>query len=166
MNKNALQAIVAELVRRPGHTKVGALIHQILTEGLGADSTAISYEYQLPEVHGRTDALLGRTVFEIKSDLRRELRDAETQLASYLPDRERATQQRFVGIATDGAEFRVYIVRGGVLDLLGMFKPKVEERRGLLGWLESVVLLNDELPPDVQSIRQELGRDSIHYHRA
>jgi hypothetical protein len=91
MDKPVIQAVVAELIRRPGHTKVGALIHRLLTEGLGADSTAINFELPLPEVHGRTDALLGRTVFEIKSDLRRELKDAETQLANYLPDRERAT---------------------------------------------------------------------------
>jgi hypothetical protein len=166
MDKPTLQALVSELIGKPGHTKVGALIHRLLTDGLGADSTAINFELPLPEVHGRTDALLGRTVFEIKSDLRRELKDAETQLANYLPDRERVTRQRFVGIASDGAEFRVYMIRNSALELLGTFKPKVEEPHGLLGWLESVVLLNQELPPDVESIRRELGRDSIHYHRA
>ena len=166
MDQNALQAIIAELLTRGGHEKVRSHLHRLLTEGLRADSTAIDFERRVPEVRGRIDALLGRTVFEIKSDLRRELRDAEAQLASYLPDRERETGDRFVGIATDGTEFRVYMMRDSALDLLGTFRPKVDEPRGLLGWLESVVLLNEELPPDVESIRQELGRDSIHYSRA
>jgi hypothetical protein len=161
-----LEPIVAELVTKPRHEKVRGHLLRLLTEGLGADSTSIDFERPLPEVRGRVDALLGRTVFEIKSDLVRERSDAERQLSSYLPQRERETGQRFVGIATDGAEFRVYMVRDGRLDELGEFKPKVNEPWGLLGWLESVVALTDEIPPDVISVQRELGRHSIAYPRA
>jgi hypothetical protein len=161
-----LEPIVAELVTKPRHEKVRGHLLRLLTEGLGADATSIDFERPLPEVRGRVDALLGRTVFEIKSDLVRERSDAEKQLSGYLPQREAETGQRFVGIATDGAEFRVYMVRDGRLDALGQFRPKVSEPRGLLGWLESVVALNDEIPPDVVSIQRELGRHSIAYHRA
>jgi len=38
MDKPMFQAAVA-----PGYTKVGPLIHQLLTDGLGADSTAINF---------------------------------------------------------------------------------------------------------------------------
>lgn len=161
-----LERIVAELVTRPGHEKVRGQLLRLLTEGLGADSTSIDFEKQVPEVRGRIDALLGRTVFEIKRDLTRERADAESQLARYLPQREAETAQRFVGIATDGNEFRVYMVRDGRLDQLGQFKPTPQEPRGLLGWLESVVALNEQIPPDVVSIQRELGRQSIAYHRA
>jgi SAM-dependent methyltransferase len=161
-----LEPIVAELVTKPRHEKVRGHLLRLLTEGLGADSTSIDFERPLPEVRGRVDALLGRTVFEIKSDLVRERSDAERQLSSYLPQREAETGQRFVGIATDGAEFRVYMVRDGRLDELGQFRPKVSEPRGLLGWLESVVALTDEIPPDVINVQHELGRHSIAYHRA
>ena len=88
----------------------------------------------------------------------------KSQLSRYLPQREADTGQRFVGIATDGAEFHVYMVRDGRLDELGQFRPKVSEPRGLLGWLESVVALHDEIPPDVVAIQRELGRHSIAYH--
>src|SRR5262245_46366007 len=166
MDDAVLESIVVELVSRPGHEKVRALLYRLLIEGLGADSTAVDFERDLPEVHGRIDALLGRTVFEIKRDLRTERRDAEAQFLRYVPQREVDTGQRFVGIATDGARFIVYIVRGGELLQLGEFGPKTDEPRGLLAWLESVVVLQDELQPDVDGIRRELGRDSIHYHRA
>jgi len=161
-----LQSIVAELVTKPRHEKVRALLHRLLTDALGADSRAIDFERRLPEVHGRIDALLGRTVFEIKSDLVRERAEAERQLLDYLPQRERETGQKFVGIATDGADFRVYIVRDGELDELAQFRPKATEPAGLIAWLESVVVVTDEIPPDVQSVQRELGRESVAYLRA
>jgi hypothetical protein len=166
VKKEKLQEIVVELVSRPGHTKVTALLHRLLTDGLGADSTLIDFESQLPEVRGRIDALLGRTVIEVKSDLRREWTDAEGQLLRYLPQREKETGQRFTGIATDGAEYRVYIVRNANLVQIGLYRAKSEDPRALLGWLESVVVLTDQIPPDIDSIRRELGRESVAYQRA
>jgi hypothetical protein len=117
-------------------------------------------------VRGRIDALLGRTVFEVKSDLRREKRDADRQLAIYLRDREAETEQSWIGVATDGAEFYVAMLRDDKLAELGTFRTNAELPRSLLAWLESVVVLNVELPPTVEGIRTELGRDSIHYRRA
>ncbi|MFC6048213.1 hypothetical protein ACFPYM_10250, partial [Methylobacterium hispanicum] len=63
-----LEAVVAELARRPGHEKVRALLHRLLTGALGARSEQIAFEQALPEVRGRVDALLGRTLIEIKAD--------------------------------------------------------------------------------------------------
>ena len=77
ISERELQDTVAELARRPGHEKVRTLLHKLLTDALGARSEQITYEHRLPEVNGRIDALLGRTVIEIKSDLRREQADAE-----------------------------------------------------------------------------------------
>ncbi len=68
--------LVSELASRPGHEKVRALLHRLLVGGLDAKSRDIDFEKHAPEVHGRIDALLGRTVFELKSDLRRERMDA------------------------------------------------------------------------------------------
>ena len=59
-----------------------------LVDGLGADSNDIDFERPPPEVQGRIGALLGQTVFELKSDLRRERSDAENGLTRYLSERE------------------------------------------------------------------------------
>jgi hypothetical protein len=152
VKQEKLQEILAELVTKPGHEKVRALLHRLLTDGLGASSTSIDFERPVLEVKGRIDALLGRTVFEIKRDLTRERGDAEAQLLRYLPQRESETGQRFVGLATDGAEFRVYMVKDGNLDQLGQFKPKVDDPHALLRWLESVVVVGDDIPADVTTI--------------
>ncbi|WP_331295236.1 hypothetical protein [Methylobacterium hispanicum] len=77
-----LEAVVAELARRPGHEKVRALLHRLLTGALGARSEQIAFEQALPEVRGRVDALLGRTLIEIKADLRRESAAAEAHTKS------------------------------------------------------------------------------------
>ena len=41
------------------------------------------------------------------------------------------------------------------------FRPRIEERRAVIRWLESVVTVRDRLPPDIQSIRIQLGRASV-----
>ena len=156
-----LREIVTELVTRPRHEKVRTLIYKLLVDGLGASSTEVDFERPVPEVHGRIDALLGRTIFEFKSDLRRETRDAEEELTRYLGQRESETGQRFVGIATDGSTFIPYELRSGSLRSLQKFDPSVETPRDLLGWLSSVVSVSDELDPTPETVSKELGRASL-----
>lgn len=165
LSDDALQETVAELSRRPGHEKVRALIHKLLTDALGARSEQITYEHRLPEVRGRIDALLGRTVIEIKSDLRREQADAEAQLARYLPEREAATGQRYVGLVTDGANLIAYEMRDGTLVPLTTCEARSTEARGLTAWLEGVVTIQDRLPADALNIINELGRQSAAFGR-
>ncbi len=161
-----LREIVAELVSRPKHEKVRALVYTLLVDGLGASSTEIDFEKPLPEVRGRTDALLGRTVFEFKSDLRRETSEAEEELSRYLPDRERTTGERFVGIATDGASFVPYEIRDGELRRLAPYTPPVELARDLLVWLSAAVAVSADLRPDPETVRRELGKQSLAWHMA
>src|SRR3990172_11989539 len=102
LTEERLREMVVELLSRPGHEKVRALCYVLLVQGLGARSSEVQFERPIPEVRGRVDALLGRTVLEFKADLRREQKDAEEQLTRYLRQREKETSERFVGIATDG----------------------------------------------------------------
>ena len=165
LSDHELQDAVAELSRRPSHEKVRTLLHKLLTDALGAKSDQITYEHRLPEIKGRVDALLGRTVIEIKTDLRREQEDAEHQLARYLPEREGATGHRYVGVATDGAKFIAYEMRDGELAELTEFEPRANEPRGLTAWLEGVVTVQDRLPADALNIINELGRQSAAFAR-
>ena len=161
-----LQEIVSELLTRPGHEKVRGLLFKLLTDGLGATSRDISFEHQTFEIRGRIDALLGRTVIELKSDLRKE--GFEAQLVGYLKDRKTVTGQDYVGIVTDGAVFIVHELdeNGETLIELSRITPDVEAPLKLLSWLESVVALQDRLLPDIARIRIELGRESVLYRRA
>jgi hypothetical protein len=98
LSSERLHEIVIELASRPQHEKVRSLVFELLVHGLDAKSTELDFERRVPEVHGRIDALLGRTLFEFKSDLRREQRDAESKLPDYLTQREKETKSHFIGL--------------------------------------------------------------------
>jgi hypothetical protein len=100
-----LPELVATLLSRPGHEAVRTLVANILRHGFGAAYAALDHEVRLPEVRGRADMLFGATVFEFKSDLRREMDDVLARLPDYLAERERQTRRRYLGITTDGVSF-------------------------------------------------------------
>ena len=161
LKENELREVVTRLVSRPGHENVKVSVYELLVHGLDSARSEVDFERAVPEVRGRIDALLGRTVFEFKSDLRREGRDAEEQLARYLADREAATGQRFIGIATDGVTFQPYELRNDLLRALPKYEPSVEKREELLPWLRSVVAVSIDLMPYPEVVRAELGRESL-----
>lgn len=158
--------LVSELAGRPGHEKVRTLLYGLLVDGLGADSRDIDFEKPAPEVRGRIDALLGRTVFELKSDLRRERNDAEDGLARYLSEREGQTGEKYVGISTDGADFVAYFLRGDSVVEVGAHRTDPENSWELLAWLRSTVAIGEDLLPDPETIRREFGRESLAARRA
>ena len=159
-------ALVSELVSRPGHEKVRVLLHRLLVGGLGADSRDIDFEKQAPEVRGRIDALLGRTVFELKSNLERERGDAEEGLARYLSEREGRTGEKYVGVATDGAEFAAYFLKNGAVVEVGAHRADKDAPRDLLAWLQGAVAIGDGLTPDPHTVKREFGRESLAARRA
>ena len=155
-----------ELAGRPGHEKVRSILYVLLVDGLGAESPDIDFERPAPEVRGRIDALLGRTIFEVKSDLRRERRDAEQGLARYIFEREKQTGEGYIGIATDGADFIAYFLRnGGVVEVGGYHTDPVQPR-DLLAWLQCTVAVGSGLDPDPHAITREFGRDSLAARKA
>lgn len=161
-----LDALVVELTSRPGHEKVRVHVHRLLVDSLGADSRDILFEKPVPEVQGRLDALLGRTVFEFKSDLRKERIEAEKGLTRYLTDREAQTGEKFVGIATDGADFIAFFLSGDHVEEVSTHQTEPESPRELVIWLQSVVATGDSLPPDPHTITREFGRESLAARRA
>ncbi|RLC93723.1 MAG: hypothetical protein DRI40_08425, partial [Chloroflexi bacterium] len=161
LSSERLREIVIELASRPRHEKVRSLVYELLVNGLGAESTEVDFERPVPEVHGRIDALLGRTVFEFKSDLRRETRDVEERLPEYLAQREAETGQHFVGIATDGASFIAYELRDDRLRQLASFTTDPEDPKHLLDWLSSAVAVSADLDPTPETVQRELGRGSL-----
>ena len=124
------------------------------------------HEHPVTEVRGRIDALLGRTVFEFKSNLRSETPAAEDQLTRYLTGREAETGERYVGIATDGATFVLYELRAGKLRQLAPYTPQAGDPRGLLAWLRAAVAVGDDLNPTPEAVRRELDRASPAWWRA
>jgi hypothetical protein len=108
-------SILRHLHSKPGHDEVKADFRQLLVVEFGVALTDVDFERRVPEVKGRIDALIGRTVFEAKSDLDKEWGDVERRMPDYLADREREERQHFVGIASDGCKWAVFELAGGKL---------------------------------------------------
>jgi hypothetical protein len=164
--ESRLEEIVVGLASQPGHEQVRVLVQMLLVDGLGAELTAVTHEMRIVEARGRIDALLGRTLLEFKSDLQRERRDAEEELSRYLPERQRATGELFVGLATDGLNWVAYEWRDGALAKLREYRTKPDNGRELLVWLDGVVATRAQIPPDALNIQHELGQQSIAFQRA
>jgi hypothetical protein len=158
--------ILRHLASKPGHDEVKADFRELLVEEFGAERGALDFERRVPEVKGRLDALIGRTVFEAKSDLAKEWDDVARRMPDYLADREREEQARFVGVASDGRQWAVFELAGGVLVKLKETQLDPEKPELFLAWLDGAVALKKELPPDPLTIRLELGQDSVAYRRA
>lgn len=161
----ALEEIVRLLARRPGHEQVRVNLCRLLVDELGVAADELAQEVRI-ELRSRIDTLLGDTVFEIKSDLRKERQDAESQLARYLANREAETGRRFVGVAADGATFDAYELRDGVLTRLSGCLADTDQPRALPVWLESVTALAERLPADALTVVNQLGRQSAAFARA
>ncbi len=165
--REQLPKIVAQLAARPGHEAVRIGVTRLIVDGLGREVGGLTHEHRMPLVGGRADALFGATVFEFKSDLRREAADVEAKLPAYLAEHERQTGRRpALGIATDGAGFLAYELRAGVLTKLGECRADPADPQALLGWLEPAVSDRDDPEPTPLTIARELGRDSLTFRRA
>jgi SAM-dependent methyltransferase len=161
-----LPELVAALATRPGHESVRTQIGELLRHAFAADYAALDHEVRLPEVRGRADMMFGATVFEFKRDLRRELKDVHARLPEYLAERERRTGRRYLGIATDGALFIAFELKGADLVEIGRAETRPEDPAALLAWLEPALSDRDELVPEPLVFRRELGRESLTFGRA
>ena len=171
MNQNwrrdQLPALIAQLANRPGHEQVRVALTRLIVEGLGRKVEAIEHEYRMPLIGGRADTLFASTVFELKTDLRRELPDVMAKLPGYLEERARLTgRPAGLGIATDGATFLAFELRDGSLVKIGEAKAEIQKPEALLGWLEPAVSEREDLDPVPITIQRELGRESLTFHRA
>ena len=167
-----LQALLARLANRDrvrSEATVQADIRQLLLSGgLGLEEQDLDVELETP-VPGRRriDIEVGFTVIEVKKDLRNPavVRDATTQLAGYVASRAEQTGQRYVGILTDGADWRAYHLRGGKLVEVTRFelKPARPALTPLLMWLEGVLAVRTGVPPTPNEIVTRLGATSTSY---
>ena len=109
------QSILDELARRPGHDEVKASFKELLVAEFGVERESLRFEVRRPIIGGRLDALVGRTVFEAKRNLDRELDDVLRRMPDYLRDQEEEDHVPYVGVASDGRRWIVYELSGGEL---------------------------------------------------
>jgi len=163
-----LPEIVRVLATRPRHEQLRILLAELLREGFGAQFAEMQQEAWLLDGSGRIDTLWGATVIELKTDLRREMPDVLARMPDYLRDaaaRARSTRP-VMGIATDGATFVAYGLRGEALHEVARHQADAGRPAELMAWLEPLLSDTPDLIPDPRSIAQAFGRASLTFGRA
>lgn len=139
----------------------------LLTGGLGLTDHDLPVDLETPvEGRRRIDVEVGYTVIEVKRDLRNPavVADAEQQLAGYVNSRCQQTGQRYVGILTDGADWRAYHVRDEALvEVTRHTLAARPDAAALLMWLEGVLATRSNVPPTPSAIADQLGATSPSY---
>ncbi|MEU1686469.1 N-6 DNA methylase [Micromonospora sp. NPDC005707] len=165
----AAQAIARLASRDATRTEADlqADIYVVLTSGglSLADHQVARLEVQTGDgTRRRLDVEIGHAVIEVKRDLRvgGVLRDAELQLAGYVSTQSARLGTRYVGILTDGTQWRLYHLVNGTLECvaeleLNTSNPDVER---LLVWLEAILATQDRVLPTPEEIRRRIGASS------
>ena len=112
----------------------------------------------------RIDVEAGLTVFEVKRDLRAAhvLNEAVTQLAGYLRDRTAQLDQRYVGVLTDGIDWRLYHLSpsGSLVEVSRIQVMGAEGYTDLVSWLSATLATDDALAPLPSEVQRRLGAGS------
>ena len=164
-----IQALLDRLTNRDrvhSEASVQSDIRYLLLSGdLGLAEHDLDVELEAPVPGGRRiDVEVGFTVIEVKKDLRSAavVEAAKEQLAGYVASRSHQTGQRYVGILTDGADWRAYHLHGDELVEATRYelKPSRSGFTPLLTWLEGVLATRSGVPPTPSEIVTRLGAAS------
>ncbi|WP_225846890.1 N-6 DNA methylase [Streptomyces sp. HPF1205] len=167
--QSSLEKLLARLIdRKPMRSEatLQADVRQLLLEGdLNLDENDLSVDLEAQVGDGRRiDIEIGFTAIETKKDLRsaKILKDAEKQLEGYVRTRTDQVGQRYVGILTDGADWRAYSLTGDKLVLVSRFEAKQRTApTDLLIWLEGVLATSEGIKPTPEVIEGRLGAGSV-----
>jgi SAM-dependent methyltransferase len=171
VGKRTVAALIGELARRDAprtEAMVQADVRELLlTADLGLDEhQVVELEAQVGD-RRRIDVEAGFAVIEVKKDLRKgNVRDdAVEQLAGYVRHRSEQLGQRYVGLLTDGAEWRAYQLRDGDLDQVSSTTVTARtDPDSLLIWLEGVLATRQGVPPTPTEVQRRLGATSSSFH--
>ena len=174
MEQDALTALAKRLASRDAprsEAEAQADVRTLLLWG-GLDLTEAGiHDVNLETPAGmrrRIDVEAGCAIIEVKKDLRvgNVADEAVKQLAGYVRQRYNETGLRYVGILSDGAEWRLYHLEEDQLVLadthgVSFTAPDVD---GLLVWLEGILATRTVVPPTPHEIERRLGATSSAFH--
>ncbi|MDK9644816.1 N-6 DNA methylase [Propionibacterium freudenreichii] len=145
----------------------------ILTAGLNvtdaqmADVNDVGMEAQVGTgTRWRIDIETGTTVIEVKKDLSKgsTLADGEAQIGRYLQLRSRQTGARYLGVLTDGHQWRLYVPDPDGVGALSSGEPLIvssaADTETLRYWLGTVLATVDQIKPFGEAIVRAMGAKS------
>lgn len=166
----ALVALINRLAQRGTGSRTEADIQSdikvlLLTANLDLEDDDLEIKLESQVGHQRRiDVEVGYAVIEVKKDLRRAgvLADAVEQLRGYVQHRTETTQQRYVGILSDGHDWHLYtLTLEGELVLAATFELRsADDADGLISWLSTVLATTHNVVAEPEEIDRRFGASS------
>lgn len=160
---------IADRRRGRAEATLQGLIQTLLTtSGLNlANNDVIPVDLEAQVGGGqRIDIEMGSCIIEVKRDLSapNALAAAQAQLAGYVRERTRSFERRYVGILTDGADWRLYHLIGDDFEQVSRFEvapgcPAAD----LIEWIGGALSTDEKIVPTAANIAQRLGATSTGY---
>lgn len=165
-----LDVLVGRLASRTStrtEADIQAGVRDLLLYGgldLSSDDLRVQLEAQVGD-RRRIDVEAGFTVIEVKKDLRSGtvLAEAIDQLGGYVAARTEKLGQRYVGILTDGADWRCYrLDPAGGLEEVARHEvdPVQPDSESLCVWLEAILATEAAIKPTPREIDSRIGASS------
>jgi len=150
----------------PGRTEadIQSAVRDLLVRGdfdISVDD--VHLEAQTSE-RGRIDVETGAVLIECKKNLGSyaSVKDGEDQLAGYLLNRENTKGQPYVGILTDGVNWRCYRSEAGTVSLVSTVTVNAQnpDAKGFRWWIGAILATEHQLEPTRELIHMRLGSNS------
>lgn len=166
-SRDSLRPLLAAITdKRRAHnasTLRAAVRDLLLAADLGLTSQDVEMVDLDPPFGGRyIDIEVGYTVIQVKSKIgdERVILQSEGQLARYVQNRSRNAGQRYIGILTDGAQWRAYHLCGEALSCVTTYHSApsgTTDGMALYYWLEGVLATRQGIPASPIEVAQRLG---------
>lgn len=162
-----LETTVRDMMRRGVHTEAdiqSSIKTILLAADIGLDDTGVVLEDPMGDgTRRRIDIRFGQAIIETKRDLSQtDLPAALDQLAGYVRSRSNTSGVPFIGILTDGRDWRLYDLIDDDLKLVSSLTLSDPDNAAdrLIVWLESALATKPDVAPTPQEIEDRLGVDS------
>lgn len=136
----------------------------LVAADLGLEDDNVVLEEQIGDgTRRRIDIATGRTIIETKKDFAKtDLSSAKEQLAGYIRTREENTGTEFIGILTDGRDWKLYDLQDDALLEVSSYRltTRNADQERFLVWLESAMSTRERIAPTPEEIELRLGAES------
>jgi hypothetical protein len=152
------------------HDQRRALFMDLLSKGFGVEAREVELEHKLKAAQvkkGFIDALYRTTIFEFKSDLKREWEAGRSELRRYIQSRARPSD--YLAVLTDGLDFFVFQWLEDSeekLDEIDFFAMRADDPRETFVKIEQFLRSAKPRKPTSAEIVLTLGPNSVIYNRA
>ena len=155
-----LENLASARKKQVSERQISHLFLGFISDAFGVNYEDVELEHRVTmtrvQKHGYVDALLGDLVIEFKRDINTDLGANIDQLTNYM--RDMPALHRYVGMLTDGIEFRTYVLdEAEEAKVVDQFIITSAEADVAYLWFDSYLFSRQNIEPTADDIVQRFG---------